>query len=330
MRSLLLLIPLWTLLANAPLFGANEPEQGRWVAISTQLTDELTKAGKKIGYPGLTSGVAVDRTNGDIYMVVCDLGLFKSTDQGKSFARSDSGAIGGRCETGFALNVDPAGKRLAAFMIYGSAGSLASDGQWNKWKANHLDFGAVDWEATGDALLAIRHESGGMLTLSTDNGVSWNDLGKGFKNVVGLFDAKTIIGAKGPGLDRSDDGGKTWNHVSNITPTGAVMVVYKGIGYFTTDRGLLVSRDKGLTWAIQGTSIKALHGPYIGKDENHLVVSSEEGLMETADAGTTWKRAAPHPPEFKLSLVGPNFGWDPERNLFYASSMGKPTYRYRR
>jgi hypothetical protein len=309
---------------------AEESEQGRWIPISTSTTDELTKSGKKIGYPGLTAGVATDRTNGDIYMVVCDLGIFKSTDQGKSFARADGGAIGGRCETGFALNVDPAGKRMAAFMIYGKAGSLTADSQWHQWKTNHLDFGAVDWEATGQALLAIRHESGGVLALSTDNGATWTDLGKGFKNVVGLFDAKTLIASKSKGLERSTDGGQTWTAVSDITPTGAVMSVYKGVGYFTTDRGLLVTKDQGQTWNIQGKEVKALAGPYFGKDEKQIVVATKDGLMETTDAGTMWKVAAPLPPDFKHSLVGPNYGWDPERNILYGSTMGKPTYRYQR
>lgn len=309
---------------------AEEPEHGHWVAISTSTTDELTKSGKKIGYPGLTAGVAVDRTNGDVYMVVCDLGIYKSTDQGKTFARADGGVIGGRCETGFALNVDPAGKRLAAFMIYGKAGSLAADGAWSTWKANHLDFGAVDWEATGQALLAIRHESGGLLTLSTDNGATWTDLGKGYKNVVGLFDAKTLIASKGQGLERSTDGGQTWTVVSDIMPTGAVMMVFKGVGYFTTDKGLLVSKDQGQTWSIQGTAVKALAGPYFGKDAQQIIVATKDGLMETTDAGTTWKLAAPLPQDFKHNIVGPNYGWDPEHKILYASSMGKPTYRYQR
>jgi len=38
-------------------------------------------------------------------------GLWKSTDHGADIRRVDDKKIGGRCETGFALNFDPAGKR---------------------------------------------------------------------------------------------------------------------------------------------------------------------------------------------------------------------------
>jgi len=112
-------------------------------------------------------------------MVVCDQGLWKSTDAGKTFARVDGGKIGGRCETGYALDFDAGGKRLACFMIYGPCASTADAGAtWLPWKTNHLDFGAVDWEGTGEQILATRHESGGVLCLSTDGGKSWQDLGR--------------------------------------------------------------------------------------------------------------------------------------------------------
>ena len=62
--------------------------------------DHKSKDGKKIGYPGLTAGVAVDPATGDVYMVVCDQGLWKSTDAGSTFARIERQRI---CEwTSFA------------------------------------------------------------------------------------------------------------------------------------------------------------------------------------------------------------------------------------
>ena len=47
---------------------------------------QLQKEGKKIGYPGLTAGVTCDPATGDVYMVVCDQGLWLSGDGGKTFA----------------------------------------------------------------------------------------------------------------------------------------------------------------------------------------------------------------------------------------------------
>ena len=118
----------WVVLFICLITPVVRAQKGQWVAISEGVTSQLEKEGKKIGYPGLTAGITVDPGNGDVYMVVCDQGLWKSTDRGQSFARIDKNTIGGRCETGFALNFDPAGKRLACFMIYGACARTEDSG----------------------------------------------------------------------------------------------------------------------------------------------------------------------------------------------------------
>jgi hypothetical protein len=303
----------------------SDDAKGRWVPISEGVTSRVT-----CGWPGLTAGVAIDRVSGDVFMVVCDQGIWKSADRGATFTRADGGAVGGRCETGFALHADPAGGRLMCFMIYGGSACTTDGGKtWIRSKTSHLDIGAVDWEATGRCLLAVRHESGGMLCVSEDAGATWRDLGKGFAK-VGLFDAKTLVASRGKGLERSTDGGATWAPVSDITPAGCVMTVFQGAGYWATAQGLLASRDRGATWAIAGAPVDAFYGPYFGKDEKHLVVVGKEGFHETTDGGRTWAPAAPLPAGMGVGFTGPNYAWDPKGNVFYASTMGKPTVRYAR
>jgi photosystem II stability/assembly factor-like uncharacterized protein len=316
-------------------------EKGQWTPISDDVISQLEKSGKKVGYPGLTAGVAVDPASGDVYMVVCDQGLWKSTDAGKTFTRIDHNTIGGRCETGFALDFDPAGSRLACFMIYGSCASTPdAAATWTAWKTNHLDFGAVDWEATGKALLAIRHESGGILCVSKDGGQTWKNLGKTGPDTkivkedrdykgLGMFDASTLVASRGAGILRSTDGGTTWAQVSDAKLAAPVMRVHKGVGYWMSEKGLLASKDKGATWAIVNP-VKAVFGPYFGKDGQHMIVVGKEGFSESTDGGLTWKVAAPLPPSFTVALVGPNYAWDSIHNIFYASSMGKPTYKFER
>ena len=62
-------------------------------------------------------------------------------------------------------------------------------------------------------------------------------------------------------------------------------------------------------------------------------VRSEARLQETLDGGETWSLVAPLPEAFK-NPPGPgwylNLAFDPVNNVFYASWMGKPTYRYKR
>jgi len=315
-------------------------EKGTWVDISAPVTDGLVKDGKKIGYPGLTAGITVDPASGDVYMVVCDQGLWKSTDKGKTFTRVDGGKIGGRTETGYALSFDPAGKRLACFMIYGACASTDDSGKsWNAWKTNHLDYGMVDWHDTGKTMLALRHEVGGILCLTTDGGQTWSNLtklapSKGNQNNValGMFDTKALLSSRGEGLFRSTDAGQTWKPVALQESTklaAPIMTLHKSVGYWCTEKGIIASKDKGETWT-QWSDVKAVFGPWFGKDESHIMVVTKEGFHESTDGGKTWKLAAPLPKGFNVGPVGPNYAWDVKSDVFYASSMGKPAFRFER
>jgi len=318
------------ILACSVLGSASAGEKGKWLPISDGVIAKLAQDGKKIGWPGLTGGVTVDPASGDVYMVVCDLGIWKSSDKGESFERVDGGKVGGRCETGFGLNFDPAGKRLMCFMVYGGSALTTDSGKtWTASKVSHVDFGAVDWEDTAKCMLTLRHESGGKLALTTDGAQTWKDIDKGVK-AVGLFDANSLLASKGDGILRSTDGGATWTKVCDTTPAGFVMRTFKGVGYWTSKHGLLASKDKSATWAVLGAPVDALLGPCFGKDESHIVVVGKAGFLETTDGGKSWKEAAPTPAGFGTGPVGPNYAWDPNANIFYASSMGKPTLKYER
>ena len=299
-----------------------------WVNIS----DPVTAAFPKPGTYGPTAGIAVDRVNGDVFLIAADYGIWKSSDHGKSFARADDKAISGRCETGWALQCDPSGRRLFCFMIYGSSAMTADGGKsWAKSKVSHLDFGSVDWADTGKRLLALRHESGGMLTTSDDGGATWRDLEKGFSG-CGVFDSKTFVAtkAKEPGIFRSTDAGATWTQASTVTPTAGVPVVFKGNAYWAIGKGILLSTDKGASWSELGVPVDASFGPYFGKDDKHIVVVGKGGFQETRDGGKTWQHAAPLPAGFSAGRVGPNFAWDPNADIFYASTMSKPAFKWQR
>lgn len=316
---------------------ASAPVKGQWVNVSDKVIKALADDGKKPGYPGLTAGIAVDRVTGDVYMVVPDQGIWKSTDKGETFTRADGGKIGGRCETGFALNFDPNGKRLACFMLDGAAGYTLDDGKtWPQFKGNGRgwDAASVDWSAKEPTdIFALRHESGGEVFSSTDMGKNWKLIGKGF-SATGIFDAKTFVATKEKekGIMYSTDAGATWTKVSDLQPAGRDIRIFKGVAYWTSGKGLLVSKDKGKTWDVQGAAVDCSYGPFFGKDEKHIVVAGPKGFFESTDAGDSWKLAAPLPPEFKVAMPGwfLNLGWDPNADIFYASTMGKSAFKYQR
>jgi photosystem II stability/assembly factor-like uncharacterized protein len=333
--------------------GEPSPDKGKWVSISDGVLDQLTKDGKKPAWPGMTAGIGVERTSGDVFMIISGLGIWRSSDIGKTFERLDGGKVGGRCETSYSLDFDPKGKRIACFMLDG-AGSMTLDGgkTWEncKDKSRGFDTAAVDWSPeTPKTILAVRHEAGGLLLISQDAGKTWQELGKNFRS-VGVFDEKTYVATKvnEDGIVRSTDGGATWTKVSDHTPTGLACRVFNGVGYWTAAKrernareevqkylplGLLVSKDKGATWEVQGGPIAAGAGPYFGKDEKNIMVVTREGLKTTDDGGANWTLAAPFPAggyDFSPDGWFANFAWDPVHEVFYVSRMGKPAMKFER
>jgi photosystem II stability/assembly factor-like uncharacterized protein len=272
-------------------------------------------------------------------MIVAGLGVWKSADQCKSFKRCDGGKISGRCETAFSLNFDPAGKRLACFMLDGKCGWTGDSGRtWHGFAdvGRNWDFAAVDWSAKEvKTIFAGLHESGGKVMLSRDGGQSWKllftDPEFDKSGGVGVFGEKTLVYTqKDKGIQRSTDGGENWAKVSDAVPIGRVVQIHKGTGYWLTADGLLVSSDDGATWKIQGVPVEASIGPWLDpKHEKRFVVAGKKGIFQTVDGGDTWRHVATLPDGADIPKAGwySNVAWDPVANVFYVSKMGKPAYR---
>jgi photosystem II stability/assembly factor-like uncharacterized protein len=330
MKRLALCVAALVLVASAAVLAAAVVQKGQWVNVSDALLADLKV---KPGAYGPAAGIAIDRVSGDRFVLITDQGLYRAGAKDGTWARCDDKTISGRCETGFGIDVNPAGSGIAVFVVYGSSAITRDGGKtWTASKLSHVDAVSVDW-TDAKTLLVLRHENAGTIALSTDGGATWKDVGKGFRG-VGVFDAKNLVATKEkePGIFRSTDGGQTWAKVSDLKPSGLAMRCFKNLGCWISDDGLVVSTDKGATWAVRGTAVKALQGPYFGKDESHVVVLTQEGVQETADGGKTWKLAAPLPPDF----TGSNYErfscltWDPSADLFGLSRMTKPAYLFQR
>jgi photosystem II stability/assembly factor-like uncharacterized protein len=315
----------------------NSSEATDWENISDQLVTAVAKTGIPIPWPGNTAGVAVDRTTGTLYVEVCNVGLWKSTDHGHTFRRVAEEQISGRCEFGYALNCDPASSRMACLLLDGKCGMTLNGGRtWQLFApmGRNWEYGAVAWsDPQARAIFADRHESGGEKYVSSDAGASWQFIGKHPEfTSLGIFDAHTLVAGTETGILRSTDAGRTWAKTSPFHPVGHLAVYFKSTTYWLAKEGIITSQDKGATWHQNGAALDAGWGPLFGKDSRHLVVADFQGFLQSTDGGRSWKRIASLPP-FAGGLIPKlpgqflSIAWDPNANLLYASRMGSATYR---
>lgn len=335
-----LLLTLVTVLGSVACFAAPPKlASARWVSISDTVLKQLADDGNKTDWPGETAGIGVDPSTGHVYMIIAGQGVWKSVDRAKTFERCDGGAVGGRCESAFSLNFDPAGKRLACFMLDGKCAWTGDSGKtWHAFTdvGRNWDYAAVDWSAKEiKTIFAGLHESGGKVMLSTDGGKSWKLLfeHRDFDKTggVGVFNDKTLVySEKGKGIQRSTDLGKTWTKVSDIEPVGRIVQILDRKAYWLCKEGLAVSTDDGATWTMQGSAVEASIGPWIDpKNTDRVVVAGKQGIFQSADGGKNWRHVAALPPGADVPMPGwySNVAWDPIGNVFYVSKMGKPAYR---
>jgi hypothetical protein len=288
------------------------------------------------------NGVAVDRTNGDVYILPLKgelhyanvgMGVWKSSDKGATFVRMTDEVTGG-CGAWGGMDIDPAGGKLAVYPMYNS-GALTLDAG-KTWRPltrcsappdlHNGDWISVDWsDPEAKTIQAIRHEAEPAYVLSTDSGKSWAPL-PGVKNgAIGVVDSRTILNCSNGAIRRSEDLGKTWTEVAKQSVNSQVMRKFKDVCYLLGSKGLVVSADKGKTWTVQGTPIpeSARVGPFFGKNENHIVVlSTKATIFETTDGGKTWNAVTKLPVELDPRFTreaGMPFSYDPVGDVFYVT-----------
>jgi photosystem II stability/assembly factor-like uncharacterized protein len=299
-------------------------------------TDLLKK--EKTGFGGLC-GIVVDHATGEIIVDLSDRGLWHSTDRGKTWARIGP-EIKGRTEWPGCLLFDPTGKskKLLMALVYGAPVGVSGDGgkTWSPMdgKASHIDWASVEW-ADLKFVLALKHESGGLLLASHDGGKTFTDVGKGF-GPAWVFDAQTAVAAEmkskdrpKPRLMRTTDGAKTWEPVGDHAAT-ALPKWKNGTLYWLVDGALLTTTDQGQTWTRLSDIKDGQYGPVFGKDSKQLFVLTKTGVVESTDGGKSWGTPTALPKELKGWSPLTWLEYDPIADVLYVMKMGSDLYRMSR
>jgi photosystem II stability/assembly factor-like uncharacterized protein len=316
---------------------ANTATGQEWEPVTAELIRQ-----EKPGY-GKLCGVLVDPASGDVYIDLSDRGIYRSTDQGKSWKRTSEQLLRGRTEWPGCMMLDPLGrspKVLIVALVYGSPIVLSLDAgrSWHAMdaKSSHVDWFAVDWsDPARRFVLALKHESGGLLIASHDAGASFTEVGKGY-GPAWIFDEQTAVVAEAksgskpnPGLSRTTDGGKSFQ------PCGAYHARalprwFQDALYWVVEGALIRTTDQGASWEKVCDLKDGRFGPVFGKDAKHLFVRTGKGIVESTDGGRTWGQAIALPREVADGSPLTWIAYDPVHNILYSMRMGSELYRLRR
>jgi photosystem II stability/assembly factor-like uncharacterized protein len=302
-------------------------------------TAELIKK-EKPGF-GNICGIVVDRASGDVFINLSDRGVFRSTDQGATW-KLHGKPIKGRTETGGCMMFDPTGKtaRLLLPTVYGGPIVVGSkegdDWQLMNQKITHVDWCAVNWaDAEFKFVLALKHESGGMLLVSRDGGKTFAEAGKGY-GPAWVFDANTAVATLEKGKERrkasivrTTDGGESFKPASEYSPVALPRWHGEAL-YWLVEGGLIKTADKGATWEKVCELKDARFGPVPGKDARHLFVLTGTGVIESTDAGVSWSKPIPLPAALKGINPLTWLDYDPRHDVVYLMKMGSDLFRMAR
>jgi photosystem II stability/assembly factor-like uncharacterized protein len=305
-----------------------------WKPVTMELLSTV-----KPGYGGL-SGVVVDHHTGDVYVNVSDCGIYHSKNQGQTWERLGA-EFKGRTEWPGCMMIDPLGegKRLVVATVYGAPiaqGTTA--GKWNfaDKKSSHVDWCAVDWsDEEMRLILALKHESEGLLLVSRDGGKTFAEIGKGH-GPAWVFDRDTAVVAQlktknrpTPDLLRTTDGGRTFKPCGTFV-TNALPRWNDGKLYWVVEGALLSTKDKGENWTKISDLKDGRFGPVFGKDAKHLFVLTSAGIVESTDGGASWSKPITLPKELKGVSALTWFEYDPKNDVLYVMKMGSELYKISR
>ena len=248
---------------------------------------------------GIIEDIITDHS-GMLFTAVYRGGIFKSSDSGNSWIKSNEGIP---TTYVYSISVDSQNNLYAGTYIYGIFKSTNRGESW----VNILQFPEIDnivWDIeinSSGHLFAATELSG--IWRSTDNGVSWSQVNQGILSnsimTLGIdSDNRLFCGTIGAGIYRSSDNGNTWINVTNeITCDDIIsLAVTESNDIFAGTRfgkGIFKSTNNGnswqainsglpLNWATNVLSIFSAPGSVIYAGIHN------KGIYKSTDNGASW------------------------------------------
>ncbi len=322
--------------------AADEP---RWVAMASDQAaiDAPAEVLKKAFNEGIGGGfLTVHPASGDLY--VEGHAAIVSSDGGQHYKLVDPQFASNGA---FPLCADfhRDGKKLALFGwcdVRGSSGSGYSLDGGKSWHALS-SFDGPDQKDRGGITSGALEPGDGQTVLargynyhvknlfySPDLGRTWTRLDKSREGVQGwgVFSPRELVVSYWNHIEHSEDAGATWSEVSKFGFCYGPVVHLGEAAWWLSDKGLIASRDRGRTWALEGATPPARirdevwTGLVNGRDEKHFLFLSKAGPMETLDAGQSWRLVAELPEDYAKTHLGISLGYDPGRDIFYLIAGG--------
>ncbi|MFW5864187.1 MAG: WD40/YVTN/BNR-like repeat-containing protein [bacterium] len=355
-QKLLKTILIILLLAVSSLLYASD-----WECITTDLWKQIPDYEDGPNHFVRKSGtLLVNPETGQLFLLVSPkYGIWTSTDQGKSWKRSDDNVVSGRTWGGDGAQFDPNDyNRMAFFTIVGKGatpiGGISLDGG-KSWQAFHKPqgmrhdgwtSGQVDWRDKEPKTIFAKQHHTENLWITRDLGKSWEQVtleGGAYK--LGMFDDDAFVAApKGnEGLVpilRSTDQGKTWTQVYDPVFLMQRHPHVRGKnGYWAIDNSILVTNDKGATWKpmdpivrdVPEGEVTRTWGPIFGRSEDEMLFAAKgHGYFRSIDRGKSWTKIAnwmENATEFDKAREAFSIGWDLDRKLVYCAFLGGETYK---
>lgn len=314
-----------TVVARATALAVAQASLPRWVNISPpRVSTDFNKPTNNYGF----QAIAVDPLHPDtVFVGTCYQGLWKSTDDGHTWFKVNTGANGTLLDTGrlWSIAIDRFNPQtLYVAAGYGEQGVLKSTDGGVDWKqmlpatsdvaqraSRDVAYIATDPYRSGHILAtfhslwgsAPRQATAGILE-SFDDANTWithqapSDWAGGSEashTISFLDNSSTWLVGRNDGLWRTTDGGATWTQVSSSGAVGGTYRASNGVWYAGALQNVLRSTNGGRSWTAVGPQAGTGYSTVIG-DGNYLYIQVSPNYSRTPSHyyvspesdGTTW------------------------------------------